>query len=213
VSAIARKGRRAVIWAIFFALAVSTIYPLLFLLATALRTESDYQHSPGGLPKALTFANVEAAFNSIHVGRLAFNSLVVVGIAVILLTVISCLAAYALTQFEFPLRRTTLVVVVAMMALPPTVLLIPTFKVILDIGLLNERLGLVLVYMSLNLPFSIYLLSSFMRSVPRELLSAAELDGAGPLRSLWSVVLPLVRPGLLTLVTLNFLILWNELLF
>ena len=99
------------------------------------------------------------------------------------------------------------------MSVPPTVLLIPIFKVVLDAGLLNERLGLILVYTALMLPFGIYLLASFMRSVPKELLLAAQVDGAGPLRILWSVVIPLVRPALLTLLTLSFLFLWNELLF
>jgi ABC-type glycerol-3-phosphate transport system permease component len=211
-----RYGRTATIaavWLVFAVLAVSALYPLVFLASTSLRTTSDYVHNPAGLPRSLTFENISSAFSQLHIGRLAINSLMVVVPAVALLTVISCLAAYALTHFEFPLRRTLLVLVVAMLALPPTVLLIPIFKLVLDAGLLNERLGLVLVYVALNLPFSIYLLASFMRSVPRELLSAAQIDGAGPLRILWSVVVPLVRPGLLTLVTLNFLILWNELLF
>jgi multiple sugar transport system permease protein/raffinose/stachyose/melibiose transport system permease protein len=133
--------------------------------------------------------------------------------AVAILTVLACLAAYALIHFDFPLRKAALVVIVAMMALPPTALLIPIFKVVLDAGLLNDRLGLILVYSALNLPFSIYLLASFMRGVPRELLSAAQVDGAGVLRSLWSIVIPLIRPALFTLITINFLVLWNELLF
>jgi ABC-type glycerol-3-phosphate transport system permease component len=99
------------------------------------------------------------------------------------------------------------------MVLPPTALMIPIFKVILEAGLLNQRLGLILVYAALGLPFSIYLLASFMKSIPSELLNAARVDGAGPLRILWSVVLPLVFPGLLTLITLNFLFFWNEFLF
>lgn len=204
---------RVGIWVIFAAIAASAIYPLVFLTSTALRTSADYRSSPGGLPNSVTLSNFSAAFSTIHIGRLALNSLVVVVPAVVLITVVSCLAAYALVHFEFPLRRGILVLVVAMMALPPTALLIPMFKVVLDIGLLNQRLGLILVYSALGLPFSVYLLASFMRSVPAELLNAARIDGAGALRTLWSVVLPLVRPGLLTLVTLNFLILWNEFLF
>ena len=133
--------------------------------------------------------------------------------AVALITAISCLAAYALVHFDFPLRKGALVFIVALMALPPTALLIPVFKVVLDASLLNQRLGLILVYTALNLPFSIYLLASFMKSVPTELLNAAKIDGAGILRTLFSIVVPLVRPGLLTLVTLNFLFLWNEFLF
>lgn len=208
-----RQGRSAAVWICLAAIAVSALYPLFFLAATALRTKEDYASDPGGLPGALTTHNVTEAFDAVHFGTYALNSLFVVVPAVLIITVFAALAAYALVHFEFPLRKGALVVVVALMAVPPTVILIPVFKVVLDIGLLNHRLGLILVYAALNLPFSIYLLASFMKSVPSELLNAAKIDGAGALRTLWSVVLPLVRPGLLTLVTLNFLFLWNEFLF
>lgn len=213
VVALLRQGRSAAVWVCLAALAVSALYPLFFLASTALRTKEDYAASPGGLPGALTTKNVSEAFDAVHFGTYALNSLLVVVPAVLIITVLSALAAYALVHFEFPLRKGALVIVVALMAVPPTVILIPIFKVVLDANLLNHRLGLILVYAALNLPFSIYLLASFMKSVPSELLNAAKIDGAGALRTLWSVVLPLVRPGLLTLVTLNFLFLWNEFLF
>jgi ABC-type glycerol-3-phosphate transport system permease component len=208
-----RALKLTAVWVIFTGIALSTIYPLFFLTATALRPASDYVQDPAGVPGTFTLDNITDAFKTAHIGEYAINSLVVVVPAVALLALLSTLTAYAFVHFEFPLRKTALVVVVAMMALPPTVLLIPIFKVILDAGLLNQPLGLILVYTALNLPFSIYLLASFMRGIPRELLLAAQIDGAGPLRTLWSVVIPLVRPALLTLVTLNFLFLWNELLF
>jgi ABC-type glycerol-3-phosphate transport system permease component len=202
-----------VVWLFLALLALSAIYPLFFLTVTAFRTPEDYRSSPGGLPAHLTTNNVSEAFSAVHIGTYALNSLLVVVPAVAIITVLSCLAGYALVHFHFPLRTGALVFIVALMALPPTALLIPIFKVILDADLLNQRLGLILVYSAINLPFSIYLLASFMKSVPTELLNAAKVDGAGALRTLWSVVVPLVKPGLLTLVTLNFLFLWNEFLF
>jgi ABC-type glycerol-3-phosphate transport system permease component len=206
-------GGKVALWLVLAMLAVSTVYPLFFLASTALRTTEDYRSSPAGLPDHLTFENIDLAFSEVGIDRLALNSLLVVVPSVTIATIVACLAAYALVHFEFPLRRTALVVVVALMAMPPVVLLIPIFKVVLDAGLLNDRLGLILVYSAFNLPFCIFLLASFMRAVPTELLNAARIDGAGALRILWSVVLPLVRPGLLTLVTLNFLFLWNEFLY
>jgi ABC-type glycerol-3-phosphate transport system permease component len=210
---LSRTAIRVGTWLLFATLALSALYPLVFLAATSFRTDADYVRNPIGVPSSWTLDNVTAAIDEANMARFALNSFIVVVAAVILLMIISCLAAYALTHFDFPLRRSSLVIVVAMMALPPSVLMIPIFRVMLDLGMLNTRHGLVLVYTSLNLPFSIYLLASYMRSIPRELLNAAQIDGAGPLRMLWSVVLPLVRPGLLTLATLNFLTLWNELLF
>lgn len=205
--------RLGAVWVILAALAASTIYPLLFLAATALRPQADYAADPAGLPGALTLDNISGAFEQAHIGTYALNSLLVVVPAVLLVTAIATLAAYALVHFELPLRRVALALVVFLMAIPPTILLIPIFKVILDAGLLNDRLGLILVYTALMAPFGIYLLASFMRSVPKELLLAAQIDGAGPLRTLRSVVIPLVGPALMALLTLNFLFLWNELLF
>jgi len=213
VRTVLRRARSGAVWICLVAVAASALYPIFFLLATALRTKADYESSPGGVPQALTTDNISAAFSAVHFGHYALNSLLVVVPAVLIIAVLSSLAAYALVHFNFPLRKGALVLVVLLMAVPPAVILIPIFKVILDAGLLNDRLGLILVYAALNLPFSIYLLASFMKSVPTELLNAAKIDGAGALRTLWSVVLPLVRPGLLTLLTLNFLFLWNEFLY
>jgi ABC-type glycerol-3-phosphate transport system permease component len=210
---VGRKMKVVALWLVFGFLALSTLYPLYFLAATALRTKNDYTHSPAGIPRELTFDNVTSAFRSAHMLQDALNSLYVVIPAVALTTILACLAAYAFVHFQFPLRRTGLLVVVALIAVPQGTILIPLFKVVLDAGLLNHRLGLTLVYAALSLPFSIYLLASFMRAIPTDLLNAAKVDGAGALRTLWSVVLPLIRPGLLTLTTLLFLNLWNEFLF
>lgn len=198
---------------IFAGIAVSTIYPLVFLTMTSLRPLADYSANPAGLPGELTLDNIQGAFETAHVGTYAVNSMLVVVPAVLLVTTIATLAAYALTHFEIPLRKTALALVVFLMAIPPAIPLIPIFKVVLDAGLLNDRLGLIIVYTALMLPFGTYLLASFMRSVPKELLLAAQIDGAGALRILGSVVIPMVRPALMTLLTLNFLFLWNELLF
>ena len=208
-----RAARTALVWCIFAGLALATCYPLIFLTFTSLRTSSDYLDAPAAVPREWTLDNVVTAFTDAQIGRFAINSLIVVVAAVILLVVVSSLASYALTQFEFRLRGVTLVALAALMAVPVPLLMVPMFRIVLEVGLLNTRLGLVLVYTALSLPFNIYLLASYMRAVPREVIHAATIDGAGVMRIFWSVVLPLVRPGIVTLATLDFLFLWNELLF
>jgi ABC-type glycerol-3-phosphate transport system permease component len=213
ISGFGRVASWVGVWLLLAMLALSAIHPLVFVALTAFRTNEDYARNPGGLPGEWTGSNIIEAVNRGNMGTYALNSLVIVAAAAALIVVFACLAAYALTQFDFPLRGSVLVAVVAMMVIPPTVLMIPIFKIVVDIGLIGTRPGLVLVYASLNLPFSIYLMTAYMRSIPREIIHAARVDGASAVRTLWSIVLPLVRPALLTLVTLNFLILWNELLF
>jgi ABC-type glycerol-3-phosphate transport system permease component len=99
------------------------------------------------------------------------------------------------------------------MMLPSSTIMIPLFRTVQQLHLLDRVAGLTLVYCALQLPFSTYLMSTYFRRVPKEVVEAARVDGAGPWRTLVEVCLPLVRPGLLTLVTLNFLWLWNELLY
>jgi ABC-type glycerol-3-phosphate transport system permease component len=149
----------------------------------------------------------------VDVGRLALNSLIVVCAAVAVIVLVSMPAGWALASMRFPLRRVTLLGVIGMMMLPAGVLMIPVFTVVKDLGLVNNRLGLILVYASLHAPFATYLMTATMRGIPGEIVEAAQLDGCGPLGVLVRVVLPLTRPAVLTVITLTFLWLWNELLF
>jgi len=198
---------------ILASIALSTIYPLLFVFSNAFKTDSDYQANEIGLPPNPTLANVQNAWNVAEIGTFAGHSFIVVAASVVLITAMSVLAAYALTHLKIPFRNIGLVGVLALMMLPTSVLMIPMLRTVQQIGLLNNFLGLILVYCALQLPFSIYLMTAYYRRIPTEVIEAAAVDGASPLRALWSVVLPLVRPGLLTLATLNFLWLWNELLY
>ena len=198
---------------IFVAIAFSTIYPIFYVTATALRTDADYRNSPIGLPGSFTLDNVIGAWTDAGLSGYVVNSLVVVISAVILLTILASLAGYAFAHLNLPGSRTLLAIVVGSMIVPPAVIMIPVFKVILEAGLLNSRLGLVLVYASLNLPFTIFLTTTYMRGIPGELFEAARVDGASTLRAFTLIALPLSRPGLATAATLNFLVLWNELLF
>jgi ABC-type glycerol-3-phosphate transport system permease component len=211
-----RTHRTAVRWlqvAALTAVAVSTIYPLVFVASTALKRQRDYADDPIALPTHPTFDALRAAWTRSDVATFALHSLIVVTISVALIVVVSALAGYAFVHFRFPLRRPGLLGVLSLMMLPASVLMIPIFSTVQDLGLLNSYAGLVLVYVALQAPFSIYMMTSFFQRLPRELIEAAQVDGAGPLRAFRSIAVPLAKPAILTLVTLNFLWLWNELLF
>jgi raffinose/stachyose/melibiose transport system permease protein len=165
------------------------------------------------VPTSPTLANFTAVWSQADVGRLALNSLIVVCAAVAVIVLVSMPAGWALASMRFPLRRVTLLGVIGMMMLPAGVLMIPVFTVVKDLGLVNNRLGLILVYASLHAPFATYLMTATMRDIPREIVQAAEVDGCGPLGTLVKVVLPLTRPTVMAVITLTFLWLWNELLF
>ncbi|SDT46840.1 carbohydrate ABC transporter permease [Jiangella sp. DSM 45060] len=194
---------------------VTTAFPLLYALVTALRTQSDYGRGSLALPREITFQNLQDAWQAAGLGRLAVNSLVVVSISVAVTVLVSSMAAFALVHLGLPARvgRFGTLTALFLLALPSTVLITPIFKVTLDLGLLNSYLGLVLVYVSLSSPFGIYMMTTYFRAVPREILQAAEVDGASPVRRFVSVAIPLARPAMATLTALTALTLWNDLLF
>jgi ABC-type glycerol-3-phosphate transport system permease component len=140
------------------------------------------------------------------------NSIVLVAGAVILSTVVSCLGAYAIARMEFKGRGLLFSVGTALMAVPPVVMIVPLFVLYSQLELISTFRGAIVIYAGLITPFSVYLLTTFFRTLPRELFESARMDGAGDLRILWKIVLPLSLPALLTLVVVNALYVWNDLI-
>ena len=194
-------------------LSVTTIYPLLFVAITAFKSEAQFAADPLGLPAPATLDYLERALEVGRVGEYSLNSLLVVGSAVVIIAAVASLAGFALAQLPFPGKSIVLIGIVGLMAVPAAVLMIPLYRTVGQLGLINEFCGLILTYAALNRPFSIYLVASYLAGLPTEIIEAARIDGAGPWRVFRSIALPLSRPALATLATLNFLWLWNELLF
>jgi ABC-type glycerol-3-phosphate transport system permease component len=140
------------------------------------------------------------------------NSTILVAGAVGLSIVVAALAAYAIAWMEFRGRDLLFTVSTSLMAVPPVVMIVPLFVLYTQLGLISTFTGAIAIYAGLITPFSVYLLTTFFRTVPEELFEAARLDGAGDFRILRSVVLPLSLPALLTLVVVNALFVWNDLL-
>ena len=125
---------------------------------------------------------------------------------------VATLAAYAIARLTFRGRTFLLRLLVALMVIPPAVLILPLFLGLQPLGLTNTYQGVVLIYSGMLVPFSVYMLSSFFRTLPVELFEAARMDGASTLRILRSIVIPLSGPGYITLVVVNAMWVWNELL-
>jgi len=141
------------------------------------------------------------------------NSLIVVFSAVLILLIIGSMAGYALSVLKFRGSALILLATICLLAVPAAVVMIPLYRTVSQLGLINTHLGLILTYTALQLPFSIYLMASFFNGLPNEIVEAAKVDGAGQLRIFASIAMPLAGPALSTMATLNFLWLFNELLF
>lgn len=198
----------------YFALAVLTIQaigPILWMLNGSLKTENEFYTSPWSMTTSWMVSNYPEAWQTIDLGRYVMNSIIVVALALVILLVSATLTAYALARLEFPGRAAIFGLILACVMIPPDILIIPLFILLRDLGLLGSYLGLALVYASGGFTFAVILLRGYFVSVPVELEEAAQLDGAGRLRRLVSVVLPLSLPGMLIVVVLQSLTYYNDL--
>lgn len=194
-------------------LTVLSVYPLIFVTVTAFKTSKEYAANPIGLPSAPTLEHLNRALTVGNVDTYLLNSLIVVGIAVVLLLILSSMASYAIACIKFRGAEALSLGIVCLLAVPAAVVMIPLYRTVGQLGLINSYWGLALTYTALNLPFSIYLMTAYFNGLPKAILEAATMDGAGQFRIFRSIVLPLSKPALSTLATLNFLWLFNELLF
>jgi N,N'-diacetylchitobiose transport system permease protein len=206
-----RKKRRWVVTTIAIVFSVIWIFPVYWMVNTSLKPISDVMTpTPLFFPAHWTFSNyVDAVTESDFLENLR-NSLVVVIGTVVISTLIAFFATAALTRFRFRGRRAIMVIILAIQMLPTTALLVPTFLVFGDVGLRGTLFGLVVAYIASVLPFSIWVMRGFFLTVPVEIEEAARVDGAGSWRILWSVLFPLVAPGVISTSIFAFITAWNE---
>lgn len=194
------------------AIGVAAIYPVYYLVSTSLKSREAWTQDQFGLPLSPTLDNYSAVFQDGRIPVWFVNSIIVTGAAVLVSTVVSALAAFAIARLRFRGRVFLLRLNIALMVIPPAVLIIPLFLGFQPLGLNDTYQGVVLIYAGMLVPFSVFMLTSFFRTLPAELFEAARIDGATTTRILRSIVVPLSGPGLITLIVVNALWAWNELL-
>lgn len=192
--------------------ASAVLYPLYFMLVTALKTDRDYTADKLGLPARPTLANLGDVLTDPNLVRWLTNSVVITVASVTLAIVCSLFAAYAIARGASAATSSILTGLIALMAVPPVVLVVPLFVMMARLGLLNDLFSVILIYGGLLVPLSVYLLVGFFRAIPRELDEAAFIDGASRFALLRYVFVPLGRPALLTLAVVNAVYVWNEFL-
>lgn len=196
----------------FVWLAVTTL-PFLFIVATSLKTQEEtYSNSVWALPAHFNFENYLEVLRGSFFTYLG-NSVFVVGLSVALIVLFSAMAAYVFARLRFRFNKLLFGLVVAGMIVPLHAALVPIYLLIRNIGLYDTRFALIGPYVALSLPISIFILTEFMRQIPRELDEAAQLDGCGPLGVFWRIYFPLSMPGLATVAIYNGIALWNEFIF
>ena len=192
--------------------AIWVVFPMIWVALSSLKSDRAIFTDTFGLPKAgeLHTDNYGHAWTQAHFGDYFFHSVLVTGISVTLIVGLGAMAAYALSRFYHPLGRIAFWLFLAGLMIPGQLAIVPLFFELRALGLLNTLPGLILVYTANGLPFAIFILAAFFRSLPRTLYEAAVLDGCGEFAAFRRVLLPLARPGLVTVAIFQFIGIWNE---
>jgi len=202
-------------WIIIAVVAVTVIFPLYWILVTSLKTPlENILPTPTFFPNKLTLQNYVEVLQGGFLTNL-FNSLFVALFSTLLSLTLAFFSAYALVRHNFPLKLNLifLVWVLVVKILPPMVLAIPLYTLFAKAGLLNNLIGLVLVYQVYTLPYCIWMLFGFLKTLPRTYEQAAEIDGASKPRVLFTIVLPLIGSGVVATAIFSIIISWDEFLF
>jgi ABC-type glycerol-3-phosphate transport system permease component len=200
---------RHVVLLAFVALA---LVPMYFMVVNALKTDTEYVSNQLGPPHDVVGSTLSDALAGGDLYRWMLNSLLITGVSVLVSTAVAAFGAYPISLMQWRPGGIVLSVLVALMVVPPIVLVIPLFQMVVAAHQLNTYQSVIAIYTGLMLPFSTFLLASFFSTIPRSLIEAARIDGAGSLRTLLSVVLPLARPALVTVIVVQALWVWNEVL-
>ncbi|GAB6992638.1 carbohydrate ABC transporter permease [Paenibacillus pini] len=189
------------------------LLPIYYLIVTTFKTPTEAASSPLGLPKQFMFENYINAFNAMNYPRALLNNVLITGCAVIVLILISSMAAYVIARSKKRIYKWMFSVFMVGLIIPFQIAIIPLYKIISGLHLMNTLPGVILIdVFCINLPLSIFLFRGFINTVPIELEEAAAIDGYGTFRTFWSIIFPLLKPIVSTVAILDALAVWNDFL-
>jgi ABC-type glycerol-3-phosphate transport system permease component len=197
---------------------LAAVFPVAWMVATAFKPNDEiFSVTPHPVPFHPTTEHFGFVLNG-GIAGVSFwtylgNSVLLAVVTVVVSGFFALLAATAVARFRFKFRTTFLVMLLVVQMVPAEALVIPLFLDVKKIDLINSLAGLIVVYVGFALPFSIWMLRGFVAAVPKDLEEAASIDGAGPIRTFFSVLLPLVAPGLVATSIFSFITAWNEFIF
>lgn len=199
--------------AVIAVMGIACLFPFFWMLRSSFMGNLEiYSYPPALLPKQLRWENYPAALTLFPFARYLLNTLTITIPSVFGILLTSTMAAYALSRIEFPFKRTMFALVIASMLMPGTVTIIPIFKGWVSLGIPSGFIPLIVPAFLGGGAFNIFLGRQFLLTIPRDLDEAAYLDGAGHLRTLFQVLLPLIKPVVISVGLFAFILYWNDLL-
>lgn len=205
---------RSVAYATLILVAVSVLIPVLWMVSTSLKLDSEiFTIPPRWVPDTVTFAAFTRIWTDYPFGHYFLNSLLVVCSSTAIALVFSCLAGYGASRFRFRGKGMFLTFLLVTQMFPSIMLLIPFYKIIQTLGLIDTQSALILTYISFTIPFCSWMMLGYFQSVPKELDEAAAIDGCGRFRTFAQIIFPLAVPGVAATAIYSFITGWNEYMF
>lgn len=202
-----------VLYILLIALSLTCVYPLLWLLLNSVKTSTDLFNNPWGIGTSFEIKNYVTAWVAGKIGVSFLNSALVSVISVIITIIVGSMAAFAITRLKWKLSGLVLGLFLLGVMIPIHSTLIPLFILFNKMGLINNYLALILPYVAFALPTSIFILTGFMGSFPKEIEEAAIMDGCSMGGVFWRMIIPLSKSAIATITIFNFVSMWNELMF
>ncbi|MEU8955258.1 carbohydrate ABC transporter permease [Streptomyces sp. NPDC048518] len=184
--------------------------PLIWVALTAFRPSAEILSDPMGWPVSFHWENFSNAWSKASIGQYTLNSLIILAGSLTGTMLLGSMAAYVIARFTFPGNRLIFMLLAGGMMFPVILALVPLFAVMENFGLLDTRPGLMIAYIAYSLPFTTFFLTSFFRTLPTGVQEAAMVDGASHTRTFFQIMLPMAKPGLVSIGIFNFLGQWNQ---
>ncbi len=213
MTTLSRSLNRGGLTALLVAYTAFTIFPIVWVGMMSGRTTTEIAYNHYAWPNPFHWAKFRAAWIDSEFSTYFANSAEVVIGSVVVITLVGAAAAHCLARYRFPGNRLIYFILFSSIILPPQIVLIAVYQILVEYNLYDTLWGLGLVYVSLQLPLTIYLLEGFFVRIPQDLFDAAKVDGYGDFEIFFRLVLPVGMPAIATTVILNFILLWNEFLF
>jgi N-acetylglucosamine transport system permease protein len=198
--------------AVLIIYALIVVIPVLWMLLSSLKTNHQFLFEPFAIPSTLHFENYAKAWNEDAIGRYFVNSVIVVCFGTFFTVLLSAMSAYVLARFEFPGRTLIYYSFVLGLSFPVILAIVPLFFIVQALQLLGTLQGMVIVYVAYSLPFTVFFLTTFFRTLPLEIAEAGLIDGCSQFGVFFRLMLPLASPGLVSMAIFNVLGQWNQFL-
>ncbi|XJZ26714.1 carbohydrate ABC transporter permease [Bacillota bacterium Lsc_1132] len=204
------KRKKTVLTVIAVIITLFHLIPFYILTTTSLKEKGDFS-SKWVFPKNITFTNFSEAWEAANLGNAFINTMIITFFSAILLIFLGSLAAYPLARRETKLNKYVYMLFIAVMVIPPLTALVPLYKLVVDMGMMNTHLIAILNNVAAFMPLTIFLYAGFIRStIPKELEEAAKIDGAGTIGTFFKIVFPLLRPVTASILIISCVFIWND---